>query len=231
MYCSFVNYSLPLTWSIRCQPPTICSVEQNVVRKRSLPTYRERKYLEDQNIHRSKGRAVTCDRRSSFSLMVWPLVQEDDEDFLEQFRPEEELNQREIITSADRKLLPSETNKNFLTETQDTVKLSFRIKHKINTLTEIPPWAYVVRIRVPKAILGKRAVQRNRARRKIRAAAQEILPQYAKRKKEYVFSATPESLTLPHSYIVREIISSLKRSGCWEENITLEMIRRTKYCK
>lgn len=231
MFCSFVNHPLPLSLSIRCQPLTVCNIQQNVVRRQSLPTYRERRYLHDQNVHRSKGRATTCDKRLSFTLMIWPLVQEDDEDFLEQSHSDEQLYQQNVTALADRKLLSSEPSKKLLTETQDTVKLSFRTNHKMNILTEIPPWAYVVRIRVPKATLGKRAVQRNKAKRKIRAAAQEILPQYAKRKREYVFSATPESLTLPHSYIVEEIIASLKRSGCWEENITLEMLRRTKYCK
>lgn len=102
---------------------------------------------------------------------------------------------------------------------------------EITHIATVPPWAYTVIIRATKPIIGKRSVLRNRAKRRIRAAAAQILPRHASRQLEYMFTATPESLVIRFEELVEEVCNALKAVNCWEDNLTIEMIRREKYCE
>ncbi|CAN8074968.1 unnamed protein product [Agarophyton chilense] len=96
---------------------------------------------------------------------------------------------------------------------------------------DIPTWAYIVRVRAPKSVLGKRAIQRNRVKRRIRAAAAQIMPNHAKRGYEYIFSAFPECLTSPFSVILGDVERSLRNTYLWKDHMTEEELRRNMYCK
>lgn len=95
----------------------------------------------------------------------------------------------------------------------------------------VPPWAYIVSIRTPKPILGKRATQRNRAKRRIRAVAGQILPLFAVRGIEYCFTLNPEILLIEHKVLVADMHSALKAVNCWSDYMTEDMVRREKYCE
>lgn len=98
-------------------------------------------------------------------------------------------------------------------------------------LVKIPPWAYIVSFRASKTVLGKRAVQRNRAKRRIRAAAAQIFPQFARRGMEYRFNLFPEILVVRRDCLHEEIRTALRSVNCWESIMTDEMLRRDKFCK
>lgn len=102
---------------------------------------------------------------------------------------------------------------------------------EITHIATVPPWAYTVIIRATKPIIGKRSVLRNRAKRRIRAAAAQIFPRHASRQIEYMFTATPESLVICFEELVEEVCNALKAINCWEDNLTIDMIRREKYCE
>lgn len=102
---------------------------------------------------------------------------------------------------------------------------------EMSRMLTVPPWAYTVITRAPKSIIGKRSVLRNRAKRRIRAAAAQIFPCHASRHIEYVFTANPESLIICFEELVEEVRDALKAIQCWEDNLPIEMIRREKYCE
>ncbi|GAB0496098.1 hypothetical protein MMPV_007408 [Pyropia vietnamensis] len=78
-------------------------------------------------------------------------------------------------------------------------------------------WAYVVHLRTPKATLGKRAVGRVAARRRVREAARMVLPRHARRGRVYVFSILPRAVVTPVGELIAEIKSALQDAKCWEE--------------
>ena len=87
---------------------------------------------------------------------------------------------------------------------------------------EIEEWAY-------RSILGKRAVVRNRAKRRIRAAAGVIMPLHAARLKEYVFTIFPESLTIGFEDLKNEMRNALVEVNCWHEKLADSALRRPVY--
>lgn len=95
----------------------------------------------------------------------------------------------------------------------------------------VPAWAYTVIIRAKKSTIGKRSVLRNRAKRRIRAAVAQIFPRHASRQVEYVFTANPESLIICFEELVKEVSDALEAIHCWKDNLTIDMIRREKYCE
>lgn len=94
----------------------------------------------------------------------------------------------------------------------------------------LPAWAYIVRVRASKSIIGKKAVLRNRAKRRVKAAATKIMPGHAKRGWEYVFVPARSALTASFDEIVDEVEECLKSSGCWKNEMELEEVVRTVYC-
>jgi ribonuclease P protein component len=65
--------------------------------------------------------------------------------------------------------------------------------------------------------LSKSAVVRNRIRRRLRAAAYDILPRKAKAGVDYVLIARPESETIPYEKLCSDLGWCLKRLECLKE--------------
>lgn len=61
------------------------------------------------------------------------------------------------------------------------------------------------------------AVVRNRARRRLRALAQEILPHHALTGYEYVLIARPATVTRAYDELRNDLIAGLKRLKLWQE--------------
>ncbi|MBX6366688.1 MAG: ribonuclease P protein component [Rhodospirillales bacterium] len=61
------------------------------------------------------------------------------------------------------------------------------------------------------------AVIRNRARRRLRAAAERILPCHAARGTDYVLIARADTPTRPFAALLADLETALKRIGAWEE--------------
>ncbi len=57
------------------------------------------------------------------------------------------------------------------------------------------------------------AVERNRARRRLRAVAHEIMPDHARTGRDYVVIARKETLTRPYTALVRDLGAALKTLG------------------
>ena len=62
------------------------------------------------------------------------------------------------------------------------------------------------------------AVVRNRARRRLRAAAEEVLPTHAKRGKDYVIIGRGTTVKRPFDALVDDLTTALKRLGSFEED-------------
>lgn len=92
----------------------------------------------------------------------------------------------------------------------------------------IPEWAYVAHVRAAKTSLGKRAVVRNRAKRRVRAAAAAVLPVHALRGREYAFTVTPEALVAPFGEMVRDVEAALRSVGCFVEEVAFRERRRCR---
>lgn len=229
-----------------------CSTPAPRATRLSLPTYRERRFLEEHYVERAKGRAVAVARATAFTLKVWPLVVRDltaDEvarraRWLRGQRAQggggDELagGAASPGEAAPGEAAPELAGEMVLALRHDSELLDSPELEEMRLLAEaahvgfsLPPWAYVVRVRAGKPVLGKRAVQRNRAKRRIRAAASSVCPDHARRGLEYVFTANPEVLTIAYAELVDEVRTTLKRTGCWEEEMTLEGLRRDRYCK
>jgi ribonuclease P protein component len=54
------------------------------------------------------------------------------------------------------------------------------------------------------------AVQRNRAKRRLRAAAAAVLPLYGRGGNDYVLVARPETLTRPYAGLVDDLVAALQ---------------------
>ena len=61
------------------------------------------------------------------------------------------------------------------------------------------------------------AVIRNRARRRLRALAFELLPQHASVGHDYVLIARDATATRPHAALKADLIAALKKLGVWHE--------------
>jgi ribonuclease P protein component len=62
------------------------------------------------------------------------------------------------------------------------------------------------------------AVQRNRARRRLRAAAAAVMPQHARQGHDYVVIARTETLRRPFSALVHDLETALRRLDMWRDN-------------
>lgn len=243
MMHAFLSPNLP---TYRCRPrvQTTCCAEGPLLATRlSLPTTRERRYLELFHVKRGKGRPIRSSHTSTFILKVWPLVVD----------PQENSNRIQSRRSNNSK--PDRTRNNsfelerpktdgfyspgYVSSVENSSEFVNSIQkngrkewmHRENEPFTIPPWAYIARVHASKQNLGKRAVQRNRAKRVIRAAAAQIWPQHARRGFEYVFTAMPEVLTIAFPDLVVEMKQALQNAGLWEDSLTIEMLRREKYCR
>lgn len=61
------------------------------------------------------------------------------------------------------------------------------------------------------------AVERNRARRRLRAAADRLLPDHAALGQDYVVVARSETLKRPFALLLGDLETALKRLGAWRE--------------
>ncbi|HXV26087.1 MAG TPA: ribonuclease P protein component [Alphaproteobacteria bacterium] len=61
------------------------------------------------------------------------------------------------------------------------------------------------------------AVQRNRARRRLRAAAAGVMPLHAARGMDYVLVARAETVTRPYASLLGDLEAALKRLKLWRE--------------
>lgn len=59
------------------------------------------------------------------------------------------------------------------------------------------------------------AVARNRARRRLRAAADRLLPAHAAPGRDYVMIARSGTLTRPFALLLGDLETALKRLGAW----------------
>lgn len=62
------------------------------------------------------------------------------------------------------------------------------------------------------------AVERNRARRRLRAAVAAVMPQHARQGHDYVVIARTETLRRPFSALVRDLETALRRLDTWRDN-------------
>ncbi|HEY7690203.1 MAG TPA: ribonuclease P protein component [Dongiaceae bacterium] len=62
------------------------------------------------------------------------------------------------------------------------------------------------------------AVARNRARRRLKAAAAELLPRHARPATDYVLIARAETLTRPFPALLQDLEAALRRLRCYVEN-------------
>jgi ribonuclease P protein component len=61
------------------------------------------------------------------------------------------------------------------------------------------------------------AVARNRAKRRLRAAASAVLPQNAREDYDFVIIGRPETLVRPYALLLQDLLGSLKRVGALKE--------------
>lgn len=207
-------------------------------RRQSLPTTREREYLANNFVDRARGRSLAYTRTTAFSLTVWQLVVRD----LTEKEARRRARWRERQAGDKKVLKVRQTDKEVdecsevdmpVVLVEDAVTADEKGLERLDVTVDfdMPKWAYIVRVNAGKSVIGKRAVQRNRAKRRIRAAASEVMPAHADRGKEYTFSANPEALTIAHPDLVEEVRLALKNVGCWVEETTLDMVKRERYCK
>jgi ribonuclease P protein component len=64
------------------------------------------------------------------------------------------------------------------------------------------------------------AVARNRARRRLRSAADQVLPLHAAPGHDYVVVARAESLTRPYSALIEDLATALRRLGVYRDTQT-----------
>ena len=62
------------------------------------------------------------------------------------------------------------------------------------------------------------AVERNRARRRLRAAVAAVMPQHARTGHDYVVIARTATLRRPYGALVRDLETALRRLGMWRES-------------
>jgi RNase P protein component len=95
----------------------------------------------------------------------------------------------------------------------------------------IMTWAYVVRVRATKFTMGKRAVIRNRAQRRVRAALRTVCPTHASRGLEYVVTTSPAALLTPFPDLVEEVKAALQSTNCWRDDLSEKETARPRYNK
>ncbi|MEX2615350.1 MAG: ribonuclease P protein component [Alphaproteobacteria bacterium] len=61
------------------------------------------------------------------------------------------------------------------------------------------------------------AVQRNRAKRRLRALAEQVMPRHAKRGHDYVMIARHNTAVRPFDELIRDLESVLKRLKVWRD--------------
>jgi ribonuclease P protein component len=62
------------------------------------------------------------------------------------------------------------------------------------------------------------AVERNRARRRLRAAVAAVMPQHARQGHDYVVVARTETLRRPFPALVHDLETALRRLDMWQDN-------------
>lgn len=95
--------------------------------------------------------------------------------------------------------------------------------------SEVPIWAYIAHVRATKNELGKKAVVRNRAKRRLKAACAQVLPVHALRGCEYNFSALPEILVVPFDALKEEVVGALRKACVYVDVIPYAMARRRRF--
>lgn len=181
----------------------------------SLPTYRERRYLYENCVARGKGQSARYVSVDAFNLRVWALCPRMRTDNLRA----ETFDEAQVLDGEE------ENAEDYNMDAKDE-----RLSEEA-VLAVVPEWAYLVHVRSPKASMGKRAVVRNRAKRRIRAAASQVMPLHAKRGFEYTFNACPGALTISSSELQYQVEYSLRTLGCWGDDLKYEQLRRPLYCK
>lgn len=60
------------------------------------------------------------------------------------------------------------------------------------------------------------SVARNRARRRLRAAAEQVMPRYAASGQDYVLIGRQETVARPFALLLKDLETALKRLGAWQ---------------
>lgn len=112
--------------------------------------------------------------------------------------------------------------------------LGSRSRTVVSSLTrkeakEVLIWAYIARVVVSKAVLGKRAVTRNLAKRRVTAALRTVLPAHACRGREYFFQVFPPALVIPLPLLVEQAERALRECRCWSDDLSPEALQRPRY--
>ncbi|KAF6004179.1 hypothetical protein F1559_003262 [Cyanidiococcus yangmingshanensis] len=71
-------------------------------------------------------------------------------------------------------------------------------------------------VRTTKAVFGKRATLRTRARRRLRAAARQVLNTWGRQDFSYHIQGLPETLYVPWKDLLQEMMQALQQAGCME---------------
>jgi ribonuclease P protein component len=72
------------------------------------------------------------------------------------------------------------------------------------------------------------AVARNRARRRLRAAAAEVMPRHAKAAHDFVVIGRSATLTRPYAALVGDLKTALRRLGAFRDGPERERAREVK---
>eukprot|EP00188_Purpureofilum_apyrenoidigerum_P003229 Plantae.Rhodophyta-Purpureofilum_apyrenoidigerum.ctg33277.p1 GENE.Plantae.Rhodophyta-Purpureofilum_apyrenoidigerum.ctg33277~~Plantae.Rhodophyta-Purpureofilum_apyrenoidigerum.ctg33277.p1 ORF type:complete len:220 (+),score=24.49 Plantae.Rhodophyta-Purpureofilum_apyrenoidigerum.ctg33277:477-1136(+) len=81
---------------------------------------------------------------------------------------------------------------------------------------------YWVHLMASKALLGKKAVFRTTAKRKVREALRRVLPEHATRGKEYIFFIQPEARIMKHTELLEDAERTLRDMHCWNDSMPAE---------
>jgi RNase P protein component len=74
----------------------------------------------------------------------------------------------------------------------------------------------IFEVRTGKAAFGKRATLRARARRRLRAAARQVLPVWGRDDFSYLIQGLPETLYVPWKDLLQEMVQALEQAGCMQ---------------
>lgn len=105
--------------------------------------------------------------------------------------------------------------------------LSFTLR--VNALVGAPEWGYVAHVQAKKGALGKRAVGRSVARRRVKAAVRRVLPAHAARAHEYLFILHAEALATPHDALIDEVAAALRAADAYHEALPYALCRRRRH--
>lgn len=200
--------------------------------KLSLPTHRERRFLEERGVQRAKGRSHFFARTSAFTVSIWPLVvAEKNEHTVVPEKRKPSVPESPESGFAEGVVADDESSAFVLATSEPHTVTSSLAQEVVAAPFEIPPWAYIVCVRATKLTVGKRAVVRNRACRRVRAAAMSLMPAHAHRGRLYLFTAMPEMLTIHWEDLVEDMETALRTTGCWEDVLPDAALKRERYCK